>query len=147
MGVKSYVVKIGFTGTREGLTSSQYAGLTEEWQELRAKSILMGCTVELHHGDCLGADEEAHRLAVRLGFRTVIHPPESPKLRAYCEGDEELKPKEYLKRNKDIVNSVVRMYACPKERREKVRSGTWMTVRYARSKMTPILLLLPGQAG
>src|SRR3989304_1568958 len=94
--------KIGFTGSRRGMTKAQKAVLNE---------IFGGHTpFELHHGDCVGADEDAHNIAREIEKRTgqfvkiVVHPPSNYKLRAYTIPDTLKKEKEYLERNKDIVN-------------------------------------------
>lgn len=52
-----------FSGTREGLTHTQRQALTAVMASYRAD----GFTV-FHHGDCVGADAEAHAIARRLGF-------------------------------------------------------------------------------
>lgn len=43
---------------------------------------------ELHHGDCVGADADAHRLAREhlTTTRIVVHPPDNPVKRASCHG-------------------------------------------------------------
>jgi hypothetical protein len=95
-----------------------------------------------HHGDCVGADHTFHLYAATLGFYTVIHPPIHTRWRAYCQGDEHLEAKEYLLRNKDIVRAVDILIACPSGE-EKLRSGTWSTVRYARGLGKPIHIVRP----
>ncbi|MBC24418.1 MAG: hypothetical protein CMJ32_10955 [Phycisphaerae bacterium] len=115
-----------------GVTGSRHARPAETLARLRRTLVEMGAT-ELHHGDCFGFDEQAHGVAVSLGLRTVAHPPINPALRAFCEADEVREPLDYLPRNREIVHSVDRMIAAP-DGPEKQRSGTWSTVRYAKSK-------------
>lgn len=102
---------------------------------------------ELHHGDCIGADYEAHALARSLvgeGIHIVIHPPRVEKNRAFCEGDEIRKPKTYLERNRDIVDASDILLAAPKgSEHEYFRSGTWHTVRYALTVRVPTLVIYP----
>jgi len=96
---------------------------------------------ELHHGDCTGTDKEAHAAARGLGIRIVIHPPEDTSRKANCIGDEIRRAKPYLERNHDIVDETDFLIACPRGRREELRSGTWATIRYAR-KMQRVIYLV-----
>ena len=136
-------MNIGFTGTQEGLTSAQSSALF---------TFLAGLYVEgatLHHGKCVGADAQAHRLADILGFRIVLHPPSSGKKEAKCPidtecGDETRERKNYLARNEDIVKETDVLIACPKEEHgESIRSGTWYTVRAARKLGRTIWVIRP----
>jgi hypothetical protein len=51
---------IGFTGTRRGMTVAQRKTL---------RSLLLTGSGKLHHGDAIGADAEAHDIAIALGRR------------------------------------------------------------------------------
>tara|TARA_R110002095_G_scaffold142284_1_gene123231 strand:+ start:1278 stop:1589 length:312 start_codon:yes stop_codon:yes gene_type:complete len=88
---------------------------------------------ELHHGDCTGWDEQAFEVALDLGLKTVAHPPTSDSFRAFTASDVILPTAPYLARNKDIVVAVERMIAAP-DGPERQRSGTWSTVRFAKSQ-------------
>jgi hypothetical protein len=101
-------------------------------------------SLELHHGDCLGADAQAHALATELGVRTVIHPPKNTSKRAFVCGDEYRLPLHYIARNHRIVDQTEILIAAPKGAKEEVRSGTWATVRYAALLDRPLLILTPG---
>jgi hypothetical protein len=120
----------GFTGTREGLSSPQREALLNLLIELKPR--------ELHHGDCLGADTEAHLLCVALQILIHIHPPNVGAYRAYCHflGTDFIEKiweeKPYLVRNHDIVDNSDYLIACVKGP-EELKSGTWATVRYARA--------------
>lgn len=127
-------MKVGFTGTREGMS---------DHQKCEFLIAIKGAT-EFHHGDCIGADEEADALARTIkGIQIVIHPPDDPKYRAYCakSGDIVWEPLPYLERNQDIVDETERLIGAPKNNWEELRSGTWSTVRYARKQGKPILIL------
>lgn len=120
---------VGFTGTREGMTTPQ---------KRRVRALLRGMQVkQAHHGDCIGADDQFHDICRELGIPVVLHPPEDPKYRAFCEGAELIwRPRPYLDRNKDIVMACHMLIACPKEIREPPPmrgQGTWATIRYARN--------------
>lgn len=125
-------MNIGFTGTRQGMT---------EKQRLQVQAWLTDGS-EFHHGDCVGADEEADAIAHSLHLNVVIHPPANPRLRAYCSGTV-LPAKGYIARNHDIVDSTDVLVATPKEADEVLRSGTWATVRYARKVGKTVWIALP----
>ncbi len=117
-------MKVGFTGTRSGMTETQRDKITALLRELSA--------TELHHGDCIGADADAHHIAQALGIPIIIHPPSDPKARAFCEGATKTHPsKAYLTRNKTIVEQTDALVAAPYGPEQR-RSGTWATIRHAR---------------
>lgn len=123
---------VGFTGTRDGMSVKQKFFLRKSLEEVVKKNAKT--TLYFHHGDCIGADAEAHDIAEGLGFEIVIHPPDEPGLRAFKKAAIILPEDLYLKRNRDIVDSSHIVLGCPKERKNVVRSGTWATIRYARNK-------------
>jgi len=102
-------MKVGFTGTQEGMTTEQYSQFA-----VVIKSLIESMT-EAHHGDCEGADNEFHECVVKtasfLGGAEIlmaIHPPINESKRAFCTSGHILMypPKEYLDRNHDIVDMV-----------------------------------------
>ena len=123
---------VGFTGTRRGMSTDQIDQLVDLIQRLRPRA--------LHHGDCVGADEEAHSVASDLDVRTVAHPPSNPRARAWCEADEYREPLPYLDRNHRIVDETDLLVAAPAGP-EILRSGTWATVRYARKVGRRVVIL------
>jgi hypothetical protein len=96
---------IGFTGTRQGMTQGQKAAL----RELLASHP--GAT--LHHGDAIGADAEAHDIAVELDCGIVIHPPDNVTQRAFKIAALTRAPRPYLDRNKVIVRETSFLIAAP----------------------------------
>lgn len=114
---------VGFTGTRRGLSSAQYDELVGF---ANAQSI-----EQFHHGDCVGADAEAHDIFNYATPWIVVHPPIDDKHRAYRHGDVKVSPKPYIERNHDIVDECDVLIACPGSMEEEQRSGTWATIRYA----------------
>ncbi len=96
--------------------------------------------LELHHGDCQGGDEQADAIAVILGIRRIAHPPIARGLRAYCQCEEIRTPAPYLTRNHTIVVEVDRLIATP-DGPSRLRSGTWSTIRYARLRQVPIVII------
>ncbi len=128
---------VGFTGTRKGMTDIQ--------RVLVRRALADSLPAVLHHGDCVGADEQAHEIAVALGLDIIIHPPEDEKFRAFCMRNVvEIRPQlPYMPRNRNMVSLVGKLIATPRTPYEIVRSGTWATVRYARKVHTPIILCKP----
>lgn len=128
---------IGFTGTRFGMTEKQKKAFEEKIKEMYI--------TEFHHGDCIGADKEAHNI-VREQCHTAkifVHPPNNGKLRAHCKGDFTASEKPYFVRNHEIVDACDCIIATPKENHEICRSGTWATIRYAKKNNKKTLIIYP----
>lgn len=126
---------VGFTGSQHGATPEQLDWLRERLVELRP--------VSFRHGDCIGADEHAHAVALSLRIPVVIHPPVNPAKRAFCPGGAALlPPDEYLARNRAIVDASDVLLALP-DGPERLRSGTWSTVRYARRQGKRVEVRMP----
>ena len=100
---------------------------------------------EMHHGDCIGADEQFFVIVRTLKPDVEIfsHPPRKEDKRARCKSDVVYQPMEYLDRNKAIVEDSDVMIACPKGMDEVLRSGTWATVRHARKIGVPRVIIYP----
>lgn len=127
------LIKYGFTGTQLGMTEAQKASV---------KTLFIGVH-EVHLGDCIGADKDAHHIACIVGAKTIGHVPDIKNKRAYCIYDEERKPLPYLDRNRNIVDESDVLVATPKSRDEETRSGTWYTIRYARKQGKRIYIVFP----
>ncbi len=130
--------QVGFTGTRQGMTHAQRVAI--------GATLANWARGGFHHGDCVGADADAHELAFALGYRIVLHPPADPRLRAFCNASEERAPLPYLERNRAIVDETQVLIATPAEVGEpffRKAGGTWHTVRYARQLGRPILIIFP----
>ena len=130
------MLKIGFTGTRNGMSSNQI----KEFEKLfKSKDF-----EEFHHGVCIGSDKQAHDHITSIknekNAKTVGHPPKYKKFMAECECDYVMKPYDYLQRNKNIVDETDVMVATP-DTKERVRSGTWSTIRYARKQGKKIYII------
>lgn len=127
-------MRIGFTGTRVGMSSAQKKELRTLMERLMP--------TEFHHGDCLGADAEAVGIVTACTEATIhTHPPIDAKARAFISGGVLYKERPYLERNCDIVNNSDLLIAAPMYDNEITRSGTWATVRYARFRKKPIMRL------
>jgi hypothetical protein len=110
--------------------------------------------VWFHHGDCVGADEEAHEVAVALGYRIHVHPPANEKYQADTVLNVPLMdrldaPAPYMKRNQAIVDSCSILVACPQQDQVMLssglvstqRSGTWSTIRKAQKVNKPRVIV------
>lgn len=129
--------RIGFTGTRRGMTTNQKVAFSH---------IIDGMGRELHHGICKGADAEAHVMARIRGYKIIGHPPTNSimvdeEIRRDCQ---ELRdPDPYLIRNDHIVIETDVLIAAPYEHKEELKSGTWSTIRRARKYKKPHIIIYP----
>lgn len=134
-------MKVGFTGTRKGMTRQQMHGLYAMLQMAKADE-LGPKLAEFHHGDCIGADYEANIIATVLGFFTQAHPPTDEKARAFCKCDQVWAAHPYMIRNGNIVDACDMLFAAPyDEEIVSPRSGTWATIRMAREANKKVVML------
>jgi hypothetical protein len=127
---------IGFTGTKIGMSLRQKE-LLYHMLLLKMKGVCY-----FHHGDCIGADDEAANIAWELGHTVVGHPPIDASRRAHNAHTEIWRePQEYLTRNRSIVDESSLLVATPRSDKRVWRSGTWTTVRYAEKKGTEVIIL------
>lgn len=138
-------MRVGFTGTRRGMTEDQEAAVFAHLTRLRAAGAEY-----MAHGCCEGADRQAHDIWRGLGGSIE-----------FCPGDEDqeawideviqiedIRPiriapgPAYLERNHQIATTTSVLVAAPRELQETRRGGTWATVRYARRAGSTVLLCL-----
>ena len=125
----------GFTGTQIGATPIQIERILTLLEEEDV--------THLHHGDCIGADAQAHAAAQSLGVKVILHPPTVTTKRAWCKNAVEVRRAfPYLERNHHIVDASTTLIATPSGP-EELRSGTWATIRYARRMKTRCLVITP----
>ena len=129
-------MKVGFTGTRKGLTDKQKELLTEFFKN--------NIITELHHGDAPGSDTEAHVifLSIYPNAKVVLYPSDLERANNKAPNLIEYRPTPPLKRNEDIVRNCNLLIVCPKSEKEEKRSGTWATYRHAKSINKPIKILV-----
>jgi hypothetical protein len=128
-------MKVGFTGTQQGMTQAQLEKLHYLLSALEIE--------ELHHGDCIGADIEAHVIGRVVNLKIVVHPPANSGKRAWAShADEYRRVLPYLARNEIIVEETDCLFATPSGE-EKLRSGTWATIRYARKRQKVVTIIWP----
>lgn len=141
----SNVLQIGFSGTRKGMTNLQKFEVSKLIGRFRNAYPL----IIARHGDCVGADKEFHDIAMSYNISTHIHPPSNSRLRAYCEGDFVEDPQDYITRNQNIVRACAPpcaglLIATPgdvENADNQARSGTWKTIRYARQRKCPYVII------
>ena len=127
---------IGFTGTRQGMTQAQH--------QIFCELLVKHDPAIFIHGDCIGADAEAHESAKRLGIEIYIRPCDFPNMRAHCEGAYHTYPiTKALKRNREIVEGCDLLIATPPTAEEQPRGGTWFTIRYARKITRRVIVIAP----
>ena len=127
-------MKISFSGTRKGMSNIQKKIVTHLLSIYKPDKV--------RHGDCIGADNDFHNIAKDIGIDIILHPPINEKYRAFCDSKEILEAKDYLDRNRDMINSSELLLATPKDK-EVLRSGTWMSIRYAISRKIPVWIIYP----
>ncbi len=127
---------VAFTGTQRGMQPAQGVAFTELICMLRPDWF--------HHGNCVGADKDAHDV-VRACLPTKIrlHPCNITNKQAECVGDATELVLPPLVRNRVMVDQCPILVATPGEADEVLRSGTWATIRYARAKKRTIYLITP----
>lgn len=127
-------MNIGFTGTQQGMTKAQKDAVFREFLGLDDDPV------EVHHGMCVGADEEFEEIVGTVPWKEgrpliIGHPGVVngfPKKRSLKSRPDFVVPaKEMLDRNRDIVVVTDELWATPGGFTEELRSGTWSTIRRA----------------
>ena len=139
-------MNLGFTGSRHEPTKQQ-----KDWL---FQFISDNNPEEFHHGCCAGSDSYAHwcaRTCMEAGYglnQIVLHPPGKPgwemKYTAWEYANCLWFPKrDYLARNRDIVNNTDMLVALPNGPEKMRGSGTWYTIRYANKQGKSVLICDP----
>lgn len=154
-------MRIGFTGTSEGMTQEQRTQLFLFISNLMHEESGKKGTVEFHHGMCEGADDEFHQITAHYSAGPIVkiigHPGVTKNGFAWKRGGEVpkivLPEKEYIPRNHDIVEATEILLASPKEMNVRrtdrfrtwtpIRSGTWATIRYAEMRKKRVVIFWP----
>ncbi len=104
-----YLMSIGFTGTRHGLTDAQHATLRSRLQRCNPERTVA------QHGSCIDADAEFDALCAEMGIHRTARPAYAPghPLRAVLDCEITLPCKPPLVRNRDIVDAATVLLACP----------------------------------
>jgi hypothetical protein len=134
------MTEVGVTATRRGLNSHQLTNIFR-WLLSDRRNIS-----KLHHGKCVGGDEEINDAARSLDIYTVGHPPVNPRYLSDCVVDEEREAKEYLERDRDIVWETAVLLVAPYQNEEPSSyrgSGTWYTYGVAKENKHRVVLFWP----
>lgn len=132
---------VGFTGTQKGFTDAQ-----RNTFEYLIKSIKVS---QFHSGDCIGCDEQAFKIVQKAhpNVWMVVHPPIKRQKRAFYKprpnSGKIREPLDCLVRNHNIVEETDLLIATPGEMTEKLRSGTWATIRWAIKKHKTAVIVFP----
>lgn len=130
-------MKYGMTGTRKGMTASQ----REVFLHALRKQPKLD---HLVHGDCIGADNDAHDIALNMGHTITTRPCDLEDQRVWRKAHHTYPSRRPLDRNWDIVRDVEVMFAFPSGYKElKRKSGTWATIRYARKDKKLLYIIYP----
>jgi len=136
-------MKIGFTGTRNGMTPEQCQAFTAIISELPTFT-------EFHHGDCIGADDDAADMVHELRqdaedgdtWDIICHPPVDETHRAFNKhADQTLPAKPYLARNRDIVDATELLIGCSGVATWQNHGGTFYTMDYAIKRGKPVKVI------
>lgn len=138
---------IGFTGTRRGITIQQAASLHLQLSALARYFQAQGRGARGLHGSCVGADASFDRACARLGLGTVCIPgtidgKSDHRWLAKTAAVELEPPTPTLQRNRRIIELSDVMLACP-DGEERMRSGTWSTIRKARRARKHGMIVMP----
>jgi hypothetical protein len=130
-----FAMKIGITGTRKCITQEQQKSLHDLLESF--------IPYEMHHGDCIGADAQAHSVAILHEQKTVLHKPINTSLVANCLGDEERLPLEYHARDRQIVIETDILIALPLTEPMQTRGGTYYTFSFSEKMKKPSIIIWP----
>ena len=128
-------MKVGITGTRNGLSDQQLIFVRTHipWKEIK----------EMHTGDCIGVDEQLFHHGAAAGIKQIGHPPIKDDVRAFCSFDVERELKNYFARNRDIVDESEVLYGFPPTEEDAGKGGTWYTINYGRKVDKPVYIVTP----
>lgn len=128
-------MRVGFTGTRDGMTKEQKATVKQILEEL-------GPT-EAYHGGCVGADIDFDEMFIGRPVVVYVYPCQLVNMQGKWSHLDIVWPEMHpLLRNELIVDLSELMIATPK-REEVLRSGTWAAIRYARKVRKPLIIVWP----
>lgn len=142
-------MRVGFTGTRIGMTHSQKHAVRSILGDLESKYSDAPNEIEfVVHGCCVGADADFDAICLDMGYTRIGLPSTVESMRSTCNCDFMAIPTSPLSRNVAIASNCDVLLACPKEAiatwaTEPFRGGTWHTIRQARIHKKRIIIIWP----
>lgn len=128
-------MKLGFTGSRRGMTPAQERAVGRALQKFRP--------TEVHYGCCVGADDEFYAIARLCSTLIVGHPSNIEKMTVRRDCYQLFPPMPPLERNTDIVVASDVIIGCPYEYVVTLRGGTWHTLREAVRLKKEFYIIVP----
>jgi hypothetical protein len=133
-------VIVGFTGTRKGMTSAQQDFMRQRMMVGAESGKIVGCV----HGSCKGSDVDFHWIALAARLRIEAWPSTLTDTVGYCpRADVTHEPMDPIERDYIIVDQSNILMATPRGYKEELRSGTWLTIRYAMKQGKPVWVVWP----
>lgn len=139
------MTKIGFTGTRKGMSQNQFNQLMRLVEDI---DVLPEFN-EVHHGMCIGSDQDFHNFF--KGFKEVYDDLKIVGHPGYGKYDGDKRPNRanvitditreelpYFERNRNIVDECDILLACPYDNIQK--GGTWYTINYAKKAGKKVII-------
>lgn len=134
---------LGVTGSSEPILHLQELKLLTTLSGLHSGTFGdFGAFEWMHNGDCVNADHVMAQIWRRIGGKVYGHPPDRDLKRAFFDFDLKDRPFPYKVRDQHIVDRSDLIVGAPRCA-EYLRSGTWMTIRMARKKGIPRILVWP----
>lgn len=124
-----------------GFTGREMSRQQDRWAQNLVAQLPPGSMI--HHGGCVGADEDFHCIARSAGHFVTVHPPAIPTLRMPHDPNAVwLDDKPDFDRDRDIVDAVEWLIATP-DGPPRAGSRTWYTVDYSLERGVPVSICYP----
>jgi hypothetical protein len=128
-------MKLAVTGTRDGMTHAQCNTVTQLLDLIKGQ--------QLHHGDCVGVNQEVAVLAQTHGYELVCHPPVKEELRAWVPSNQMREPLSYFARNRNLVQECDLLLVVPYQNEHQTQGGTWYIHDYAIKQGRDLIVIWP----
>ena len=132
---------LGISGARTGGTDRQLIKLEQLLTAVKIKKPQTIC----RHGNCVGVDEQADAICVKLSIPTEAFPSTWTSTQSKTSKAKIMSaPERPYKRNTTIVNSIHGLIALPRGSEESGLSpGTWDAINKARQRRIIVAVILP----